>query len=65
MLICTEGLFWNDEIFGWALGFYREAIQAIVLNVRQLTAEFIVYIQDSELFSLPNVIFLQAPEFSG
>jgi hypothetical protein len=44
MLICTEGLFWNDETFGWALGFYREAIQAIALNVRQLTAEFTVYI---------------------
>ena len=49
MLICTEGLFWNDEIFGWALGFYREANQAIVLNVRQLTAEFTVYIYMGQL----------------
>ena len=51
MLICTEGLFWNDETFGWALDFYREAIQAIALNVRQLTAEFTVYIQDSKLLA--------------
>ena len=52
MLICTEGLFWNDETFGWALGFYREAIQAIALNVRQLTAEFTVYMQDSGPFKV-------------
>ena len=51
MLICTEGLFWNDETFGWALGFYREAIQAIALNVRQFTAEFIIYILDSKLLA--------------